>query len=211
MVFGVEVTQKVPVWLRLTAVDEPGHGSSPRPTSSLTRLVDALTIIRENPFPPRIIPEVATYFAGIAQSLDGEWGPAYANIEEAVTSPDFLAEFQDYRPGHHALTRDTCSITRLSGSNKINVVPPSAWAELDCRMLPDRPAEEFIADLTALVEGTGVEVNVIMALALLSHLPARACSVPSKASPASFTRIPVCCLPSAQGLPTATLPVTWIL
>ncbi len=163
MVFGVEVTQKVPVWLRLTAVDEPGHGSSPRPTSSLTRLVDALTIIRENPFPPRIIPEVATYFAGIAQSLDGEWGPAYANIEEAVTSPDFLAEFQDYRPGHHALTRDTCSITRLSGSNKINVVPPSAWAELDCRMLPDRPAEEFIADLTALVEGTGVEVSVIMA------------------------------------------------
>jgi len=211
VVFGVEVTQKVPVWLRLTAVDEPGHGSSPRPTSSLTRLVDALAIIRENPFPPRIIPEVATYFAGIAQSLDDEWGPAYANIEEAVTSPDFLAAFQDYRPGHHALTRDTCSITRLSGSNKINVVPPSAWAELDCRMLPDRPAEEFIADLTALVEGTGVEVNVIMALALLSHLPARACSVPSKASPASFTRIPVCCLPSAQGLPTATLPVTWIL
>ena len=209
MVFGVEVTQKVPVWLRLTAVDEPGHGSSPRPTSSLTRLVDALTIIRENPFPPRIIPEVATYFAGIAQSLDGEWGPAYANIEEAVTSPDFLAEFQDYRPGHHALTRDTCSITRLSGSNKINVVPPSAWAELDCRMLPDRPAEEFIADLTALVEGTGVEVSVIMALQ--SHPPVLGYSVLSKALHVNFIRTPVCCLQSAPALPTATLPVTWIL
>lgn len=163
VVFGVEVTQKVPVWLRLTAIDEPGHGSSPRPTSSLTRLVDALTILRQNPFPPHIIPEVATYFAGIAESLDNEWAPAYANIEEAITDPDFLPAFQAYRPGHHALTRDTCSITRLSGSSKINVVPPEAWAELDCRMLPDRPAEEFIADLTALVEDTGVEVSVIMA------------------------------------------------
>ena len=51
----------------------------------------------------------------------------------------------------------------MSGSNKINVVPPEAWAELDCRMLPDRPAEEFIADLTELVAPSGVEVEVIMA------------------------------------------------
>jgi acetylornithine deacetylase/succinyl-diaminopimelate desuccinylase-like protein len=163
IVFGVEVTQKVPVWLRLTAIDEPGHGSSPRTTSSLTRIVDALAILRENPFPPRIIPQVATYFAGISQSLDNEWAAAYADIETAITDPEFLPAFQEYRPGHHALTRDTCSITRLSGSNKINVVPPEAWAELDCRMLPDRSAEEFIADLTALVAGTGVEVEVIMA------------------------------------------------
>lgn len=163
IVFGVEVTQKVPVWLRLTAIDEPGHGSSPRPSSSVTRIVDALAILRENPFPARIIPPVASYFSGIAQSLDNEWAAAYANIEDAITDPEFLPAFQAYRPGHHSLTRDTCSITRMSGSSKINVVPPEAWAELDCRMLPDRPAEEFIADLTALVEETGVEVEVIMA------------------------------------------------
>ncbi len=163
IIFGVEVTQKVPVWLRLKAVDVPGHGSSPRTTSSVTRIVDALTILRANPFPARIIPQVDTYFSGIALSLDDEWAAAYADMGSAVRDPEFLAAFQDYRPGHHALTRDTCSMTRMSGSNKINVVPPEAWAELDCRMLPDRPAEDFIADLTALVAPTGVEVEVIMA------------------------------------------------
>ena len=50
IIFGVEVTQKVPVWLRLTAVDIPGHGSSPRTTSSVTRIVEALNRIKENPF-----------------------------------------------------------------------------------------------------------------------------------------------------------------
>jgi len=51
----------------------------------------------------------------------------------------------------------------MEGSNKINTVPPEAWAEIDCRMLPDRPAEVFVEEIRALLEGTGVEVEVLMA------------------------------------------------
>lgn len=163
IVFGVEVTQKVPVWLRLTAVDTPGHGSSPRTTSSVTRIVEALNRLRENPFPAHIIPAVDTYFAGLSQSMTDEWAEAYANMANAITDPNFLQALQVRSPGHHSLTRDTCSMTRMQASNKINVVPPEAWAELDCRMLPDRSSEEFIADVRSLIEGTGVEIEVIMA------------------------------------------------
>jgi acetylornithine deacetylase/succinyl-diaminopimelate desuccinylase-like protein len=51
----------------------------------------------------------------------------------------------------------------MGGSSKINVIPPEAWAEVDCRILPDRPAEEFITTFKELLDGTGVEVEVIMA------------------------------------------------
>jgi len=163
IVFGVEVTQKVPVWLRLTAVHVPGHGSSPRTTSSVTRIVDALSILRENPFPPRVVGPVDTYFKGLAEGRDDDWGAAFSNMALAVQDPDFLTRLQEDNPGRHALIRDTCSMTRLSGSSKINVVPPEAWAELDCRILPDRPAEVFVAELEALIAPTGVEVEVIMA------------------------------------------------
>lgn len=163
IVFGVEVTQKVPVWLRLTAVDVPGHGSSPRTTSSVTRIVQALNNLLENPFPARIIPPVAEYFAGLAVGLSDEWGPAYADMSRAIQDPEFLQRLHEQRPGHHALTRDACSMTRLEASNKINVVPPEAWAELDCRVLPDKPAPQFVAELTELVAPFGVEVDVIMA------------------------------------------------
>lgn len=163
IVFSVEVTQKVPVWLRLNAIDEPGHGSSPRTTSAVTRIVDALTIIRQNPFPPRIIPQVERYFAQLSERMEGEWREGYANLPEAVQDPAFLARLQAARPGHHSLTRDTCSMTRMQGSSKINVVPPQAWAELDCRILPDKPAGEFIAELEAMLAETGVEIDVIMA------------------------------------------------
>jgi acetylornithine deacetylase/succinyl-diaminopimelate desuccinylase-like protein len=138
VVFGVEVTQKLPVWLRLNAIDTPGHGSSPRPNSSVTRIVRALNTLLENPFPPRIIGPVADYFSALSVDMAAEWGPAYGNIVEAIQDPDFVTKLHEYRAGHHSLIRDTCSMTRMSGSSKINVIPPQAWAELDCRAVSCR-------------------------------------------------------------------------
>ena len=161
--FGVEVTQKVPVWLRLKAVDVPGHGSSPRRTSSVTRIVEALNLIKNNPFTARIIPEVDKIFKSDSKSMEGEMADKFYNIKESIEEEGFLDVLQEYSASRHALTRDTCSMTRMGGSSKINVIPPEAWAEIDCRILPDRPAEEFIATFKDLVKGTGVEVEVIMA------------------------------------------------
>ena len=162
IVFSVEITQKVPVWLRLTAIDTPGHGSSPRSTSSVSRIVEALNNIWENPFPPRIIPEVEKVFIERSGGLEEPYASAYKNIKESVKDPVFLKRLQSFSASAHALTRDTCSLTRMYGSSKINVVPPEAWAEVDCRMLPDRTTDEFISDFKALIKDTGVEVELIM-------------------------------------------------
>lgn len=161
--FGVEVTQKVPVWLRLNAVDVPGHGSAPRTTSAVTRIVQALNTLLEEPFPPRIIPPVQEYFAGLSLNMSSEWRAAYGNMNAAIRDQDFMQRLHELRPGHHALTRDTCSMTRFEASNKINVVPPSAWAELDCRILPDKTSAQFISELEAKIAHTGVTVELIMA------------------------------------------------
>jgi acetylornithine deacetylase/succinyl-diaminopimelate desuccinylase-like protein len=161
IVFQVEVTQKVPVWLRLTAVDEPGHGSLPNATSSVTRIIEALNILRENPFAPRILPSVDAMFQGIAATDESAAG--FADIASAVKQPGFLENLQAESPYLHGLTRDTCSLTRMQGSNKINVVPPEAWAEIDCRILPDRPSDVFVDEMREMLKHTGVEISVIMA------------------------------------------------
>lgn len=162
-VFSVEVTQKVPVWLRLTAVDRPGHGSMPNPTSAVTRIVQAMEAIRSNPFPARIIDPVDAMFRSLAESADPAWAGAYGDMRRAIEEPGFLDRLQTHSAPLHALTRDTCSLTRMSGSNKINVVPPEAWAELDCRILPDKAVEDFVAEIEALVAPSGARVEVIMA------------------------------------------------
>ena len=163
IIFSVEVTQKVPVWLRLEAVDRPGHGSMPFPNSSVKRIVEALEIFRTHDFEPRIIPAVDSMFESLSLSAAPEWQAPLANISQSVKEPGFLGRLQAYSPYLHALTRDTCSLTRMGGSNKINVVPPEAWAEIDCRILPDRPSEVFVNELRELIADTGVEIEVIMA------------------------------------------------
>ena len=164
-VFSIEVTQKVPVWLRLIATDEPGHGSSPRVTSSVSRIIHALNLIRENPFPARIIPAVDTYFKSLSLNMSGENAESFADIKQAIKQEGFLEKLQEFSPSYHALTRDTCSLTMLQGSQKINVVPPVAKAEVDCRMLPDRSADEFIEDFNSLIQSAGVEVELVLAFA----------------------------------------------
>ena len=160
--FGVEVTQKVPYWFRLVANGPPGHGSTPRVESAVTRLIRALSNVRNHNFPPRIIPAVDAYFKGIAPHADEQWRSAFMDMESAVQDPEFLLKLQIHSPFLHAITRNTCSITRLEGSSKINVVPPEASAELDCRLLPDQDPEEFIETLRGVINDPAVELQQIM-------------------------------------------------
>lgn len=158
----IEVAQKRPYWLRLVATDVPGHGSVPRTTSATTRLIAALNRIQQSPFEPHIADPVREMFSRLAPNMPARWQPAMSNIDEAVLDPEFLRVLQEERPSFHALIRNTCSITMLSGSEKINVVSPEASAELDCRILPDQDASEFLEGIRERIADDQIEIEEIM-------------------------------------------------
>jgi acetylornithine deacetylase/succinyl-diaminopimelate desuccinylase-like protein len=70
--FSIGVTEKVPLWLRITAVGPPGHGSSPRAETATTRLLRAGTRVADTAFDVRVIDPVAALFAGLAQFQSGQ-------------------------------------------------------------------------------------------------------------------------------------------
>ncbi|MGA0839601.1 MAG: M20/M25/M40 family metallo-hydrolase [Pseudomonadales bacterium] len=162
LVFSVEVTQKVPLWLRLTARGNPGHGSAPQAVTAVTRLLKAGHRIAETGFPPRVVPAVAAMFEGLAPFQPEELRGRYANLSAAIGDESFMRALQLSNPGAHALLRNTCSLTRLAGSNKINVVPTEATLEIDCRLLPDQDPEAFIDDLRVVVSDPAVEIETLM-------------------------------------------------
>jgi acetylornithine deacetylase/succinyl-diaminopimelate desuccinylase-like protein len=159
--FGVEVTQKVPYWLHLKTTGEPSHGSSPHTSSAVTELLDALARLRAHDFEPRIIPAVDQHFKGIAAGQPEPWRTRFQDMAAYIHQPGVLKALQEYDPALHTLTRNTCSITRLMGSDKINVVPPEAGAELDCRLLPDQDPQAWLAEMKSVL-GPEVEIKVIM-------------------------------------------------
>ena len=162
--FGVEVTQKVPYWFRVTAKGEPSHGSRPRETSSVMNLIAALERLRTYSFEPRISPAVDAYFKAISATAPVKWQTRFANIDSAIRTKGVALELQRDLPAMHALIRNTCSMTRLSASDKINTVPTEAWAELDCRLLPDQNPAAFTSELQAVL-GPGVEISKLMGFA----------------------------------------------
>jgi len=161
-VYRVEVTQKVPLWLRLTATDIPGHGSYPRPTSSVTRILRAGHRIADTSFPYRVIPAVRSLFTGIAEFEKDELKTRFEHLDDAITDANFMAGLHLQQPGSVALLRNTCSVTSMTGSSKINVVPPTASIELDCRLLPDQNPEAFLNELTQIISDPNIRIEQLM-------------------------------------------------
>lgn len=159
----VEVTQKVPVWLRLVATDRPGHGSAPTPTTAVTRILRAGARLADSRFEARAIPAVQTLFTGLAPfQTDERLKFGFADIATAVKDDRFMRHLEATNPFQHALLRNTCSLTTLEGSSKINVIPPQAALELDCRLLPDQDEAEFLAQIKTLINDPQIEIKKIM-------------------------------------------------
>jgi acetylornithine deacetylase/succinyl-diaminopimelate desuccinylase-like protein len=160
--FGIEVTQKVPYWFKLTSTGTPRHGSEPPVASAVNRLVRALYRLQTYQFTPRIIPPVDTYFKGIAPTAAPEWKDAFMDMAKTVQDRDTLLRLQTQYPELAALTRNTCSITILKGSEKVNVIPPEAEAELDCRLLPDQDVAAFKQELGDALNDPGITVEQLL-------------------------------------------------
>jgi len=160
--FSVEVTQKVPLWLRLTATGTPGHGSAPQVETAVTRLLRAGHSITTTNFKPRVIEPVHNMFSSIAASQPRQFRNQYADIAKHVDNSAFMLSLQLVNPAHHSLLRDTCSATRLRGSAKINVVPAEVTMELDCRLLPDQDLDQFQRDLQELIADPNISIERIM-------------------------------------------------
>lgn len=165
--YTVSVAEKSPCWIQLDATGKPGHGSVPRPDSAVNRLLRALGKIQNYTAPVKVVPAVQAYFSALAERQnegeedDERLAEQYRNLEHALTDPDFRRQFIS-EPRHNALIRNTISPTVLKGSQKTNVVPGQASAELDCRLLPGEDPHQFIATLTEVIDDPQIELSVLL-------------------------------------------------
>lgn len=167
VVVGIETTQKIPLWLRLQVRDRPSHGSTPRAQTAVHRLIRGVARIADTEFEARVNDVVAAYLRGSADLFPDHLTAGASDPREAVRDREFLMNLQTYAPGQAARLRSTCSVTRLGASNKINVIPGVAWAEMDCRLLPDEDPEAFTARVATIFNDPDVSV-----IPLLSFTPA---------------------------------------
>ncbi len=159
--YSVAVTEKLPFWLRLTARGTPGHASQPRPDNAAARLVRALARVAAWETPLVLTQPAERYLRDLAgHEPDPERRAWLADPAAAIASREGAAFLTSDRY-HNAILRNTVSITTLTGSDKTNVIPPVATAELDVRLLPGAEPDAFLAELRAVLADDAIEVTPI--------------------------------------------------
>jgi acetylornithine deacetylase/succinyl-diaminopimelate desuccinylase-like protein len=159
-IYGIGVAEKLPFWLRLVARGRGGHGSMPIADSAPNRLARALARVVNWQTPIRLLPSVEQFFHQIARRQPEPRAHQFRNIRKALHDPAFvrwLSENEDY----NYLLRDTVSLTRLEGGSQTNVIPSTATAELDVRLLPGSDPEQFLQNLKKVVADEQISIEVL--------------------------------------------------
>jgi acetylornithine deacetylase/succinyl-diaminopimelate desuccinylase-like protein len=157
--YDVGSAEKRPFWLKLTVVGNPGHASVPRPDSAVTRLIEALHRIASYQTPLKAEPLVQKFYADTADlDPNPDSREQLKDLNKSLSDPAFAAEFTK-NPRANARVRNTISITMLEASNKVNVIPAVASAQLDVRLLPSEDSQTFLRDLRAVIADDSVQIE----------------------------------------------------
>ena len=138
---AIVISEKTGLPLCLTARDDPGHGSMPWPDTAPHRLIRALGRLLTAERPLRVLPEVQQYFSALARVLPAEDGRGFDDLAASLRDAAFRRRFLARRDWA-AMVRTTFAVNMLRASQKLNVIPPEAVADVDCRVLAgDDPLE----------------------------------------------------------------------
>ncbi|MDT0307888.1 M20/M25/M40 family metallo-hydrolase [Streptomyces sp. DSM 44917] len=152
-IYPVGAGERGTAWLALTARGRAGHGSRINRENAVTRLSAAVTRIGEHAWPVRLSPTVKEALAGLAAL----YGLPLPNLDApADAEVDRLLEALGPAAALVAPTvRNSANPTVLDAGYKVNVIPGSATAQVDGRVLPGGE-EEFETTLDLL---TGPDVE----------------------------------------------------
>lgn len=151
--WGIEVQQKVPLWLRITSEAAAGHGAAPADGGGApAKLVRALAALDTIETPYRLAPSVARAAAEAARVRTDGRGRALRELREPL-DPEFIR--RTLPPGWRTLLHDTIAVTHLAAGSAVNVIPSKAIADVDIRLLPDSNPEAMLNRVRAAVGKNG--------------------------------------------------------
>jgi len=128
----IQTAEKGIAWMRLRAKARAGHGSFVHEDNAVTALCEAVARLGRHRFPLVMTDSVREFLDALGEEtgLDFEGD----DMELALAKLGGIARIIG------ATLRDTANPTMLAAGYKANVIPSTAEAVVDCRVLPGRQA-----------------------------------------------------------------------
>lgn len=154
----VNVAEKGYYTLRLTATGEGGHSSMPPAHTSVGKLAAALTRIENNPFDARLQEPISSMLETLAEYAEFPNNLVMSNLW--LTSPLVIRSMQGSRETS-AMLRTTTAVTVFNGGVKENVIPQSAEALINFRLLPGDSPQMVLARISELVDDPDIRIEPV--------------------------------------------------
>ncbi|MFF4592050.1 M20/M25/M40 family metallo-hydrolase [Amycolatopsis sp. NPDC001319] len=147
--YPVGTAERGTAHIKLTARGRAGHGSRPNDENAVTMLADALHRIAGHRWPVRLTPTVRAFLdrtgAALGVPVDLSSGDAVdATVARLGPAGSLVVP----------TVRNSTTPTMLSAGYKVNVIPSTATAQVDVRVLPD--AEDELFEVLDSLLGPGV-------------------------------------------------------
>ncbi len=141
-VYMVETAEKGIAWLRLTATGIAGHGSMIHNENAVTALAEAVARIGRHEWPVQLAASVRQFLKEASAAIGVPFTPDDPG--------SLLGKLGPVSRMVGATLKNTSNPTGLKAGYKVNVIPQTATAEVDCRFLPGFE-DEFFAEIDRLL------------------------------------------------------------
>lgn len=150
-VYLVQTAEKGLAWLRLLAHGTAGHGSMVNDDNPITRLAGAISRIGAHEWPEDMPQSTRDLLEGVSEIT----GIPFT----AETTEELISELGTVSRFVGPTLRNTSNPTILQAGYKHNVIPATAQAFVDCRVLPGQ-FEDVMLTIKELV-GEGIDVEPV--------------------------------------------------
>ena len=162
--YPIQVAEKGICWFELSAEGTAGHGSMPRSDNAIVRVARAVEALGRVRLPQHNTEVVETFLRRLAENAPFPRKQAILLLlEPRVSGPvlDVMSRRDaDQAGAMAAMLRNTTSPTGFSAGKKINVIPSTATAQIDGRIIPGESVQSFLAEVRRVV-GDDVKLKVL--------------------------------------------------
>lgn len=155
----IGVAEKGFVNVKLTSKSKGGHASMPSKRTAVGVLSEALVKLEKNQMKLNLTKTVKEMLLNLCPYMKGLNKIVIANIN--LLAPLFKIGFSSF-PAGNAMLRTTTAITMLKGSSAPNVLPQSAEAIINFRLLPGDDTKALIRHIKKVINNEDISIEVLL-------------------------------------------------
>ncbi len=160
IIYLVQGAEKTYATFELTATNQGGHSSRPRPDNAIYDLARAVTRVDEYDFPVMSNDLTRAYLGAVGKVTPG---PAGAALRAFAANPQDKAAAEAIAGNAEFVgtTRTTCVATMLNAGHAENALPQKATATVNCRIFPGVSVDDVQKQLATVVADPKIAIKLL--------------------------------------------------